>query len=257
MSASSGDAISAIQSNSAAAFIPEIPRVYDRFTEIVALAKERFDGELGGKLLLYGQLDAEGAAVALAANIAGTASLGVDADAERLRQGIRHGWCDFVVNHLDEALRILKNEVRKKQPVSVCVEGDLAKTLREAVERGLQPDLLALGDMDSADLRTLMERGAVVMKNVATTTVHGGVTWTAESAGALWLPKADLVAAESIPTRDERLRWLKQAPRYLGRTMSKSHYLRMSDEEAEDFQARLTEAVASGAIGTAITIQRQ
>src|SRR5271155_5872297 len=109
-----------------------------------SLANERFQGELGGKLLLFGRLDADGAAVALAANISGAATLGVDADSERLRQGIRRGFCDFVVNNLDEALRILKNEIRKKRPVSVCLEGDLVATLQEAVERGLQPDLLAL-----------------------------------------------------------------------------------------------------------------
>ena len=67
-----------------------------------------------------------------------------------------------MVNNLDEALRILKNEVRKKQPVSVCLEGDLAATLHEAVERGLQPDLLALpGTTDAVE--TLIQRGAIVI----------------------------------------------------------------------------------------------
>ncbi len=260
MSASPGNAISSTQLNSPVALIPEVARVYDRFAVIVELAKDSFQGELGGKLLLYGQLDAEGAAVALAANIAGAASLGVDADADRLRQGIRHGSCDFVVNHLDEAVRILKNEVRKKQPVSVCLEGDLAKILHEAVERGLQPDLLAIrveeGSQDSAELRVLVERGAIVLTSGAARTRHAEVTWTAESAAAMWLPKADLLAAEVLPAGDERLRWLKLAPRYLGRAMASRRYLRMSDEEAEKFQASVTAAVASGAIETAITIQR-
>src|SRR5271170_6250727 len=162
MSASPGNAISSTQLSSASPLIPELPHVYDRFAEIVALAKDRFDGELGGKLLLYGQLNAEGAAVALAANIAGAATLGVDADAERLRHGIRNGMCDFVVNHLDEALRIVKNEVRKKQPVSVCLDGDLIATLTEAVERGLQPDMVAFGEQ-SAAIETLIERGAIAL----------------------------------------------------------------------------------------------
>jgi urocanate hydratase len=261
MSAFPGDVVSLPQLHSAAALIPEVPHVYDRFAEIVALAKDRFDGELGGKLLLYGQLNAEGAAVALAANIAGAATLGVDADAERLRHGIRNGMCDFVVNHLDEALRILKNEVRKKQPVSVCLEGDFAEILHEAVERGLQPDLLAVrveeGSQDDAELRVLVERGAIVLNNAEAKTSFAEVTWTAESAAAMWLPKADLLAAEVLPGGDERSRWLKLAPRYLGRAMANRRYLRMSDEELADFQTRVTAAVASGAIGTAITIQRQ
>jgi urocanate hydratase len=113
------------------------------FSTLSAMAKEHFQGELGGKLLLYRQLNPQGSAVALAGNIAGAATLGIDDDIERLKQGVRHGFCDFLVNNLDESLRILKNEIRKKQPVSVCLQADFAAMLCEIVDRGVQPDLLA------------------------------------------------------------------------------------------------------------------
>jgi len=257
MSVSLGNEIPAAKSDSPVAVVPCAAEVYGRFSELIALAKERFDGELGGKLLLYGQLDAYGAAVALAANIAGAATLGIDADSERLRQGIRHGFCDFVVNHLDEAVRILKNEVRKKQPVSVCLEGDLAAALAEAVERGLQPDLLAFVEQSDA-AETLIGRGAIPLGRDSDPEMQSEeVTWSAETASALWLPKVDALAAQVVPAGDERSRWLKLAPRYLGRAMAGRHYLQMSAEEADRLEKLVSEATASGAIAARITIERR
>jgi len=197
-----------------------------------------------------------GAALALAANIAGAASLGVDADSEWLRHGIRHGFCDFLVNSLNEARRILKNEVRKKQPVSVCLEGDLAATLVEAVERGLQPDLLVVTEK-SAAIKTLIQRGAIALdQGPRPETQSEEITWTAESAAALWRPKVDALAAQVL-SAEERSRWLKLAPRYLGRTTAGKHYLQMTAAEADQFAALASDAMASGTIGTTITIQRQ
>ena len=63
--------------------------------------------------------NADGIAAVIAASVAGAASLCVDADADGLRQGLRSGFIDFVVGNLDEALRILKNELRRGLPVSV------------------------------------------------------------------------------------------------------------------------------------------
>jgi urocanate hydratase len=257
MSAPLGNDVSASPLDPPASLVLKIPDVYALFSRLIVLAKEHFSGELGGRLLLCGQLGAEGAAVALGANIAGAATLGVDADADRLRQGIRHGFCDFVVNSLDEALRILKNEIRKKQPVSVCLAADLVTILREAVERGLQPDLLDLTDRSDA-VEILLQRGAIpVDKCFRPEPLLKEITWTAESTPALWLPKVDALAAKALPADDARLRWLKLAPRYLGRTMAGKHYLLMSAEEVERFSVSVVEAMASGAIGTKIKIQRQ
>lgn len=257
MGPSLGNELPPTQLLAPASLIPEVADVFAHFCALIALARERFQGELGGKLLLFGQLDAQGAAVALATNIAGGAALGVDADPERLRQGIRHGFCDFVVNNLNEALRILKNEIRKKRPVSVCLEGDLAATLQEAVERGLQPDLLALPGRTDA-VRTLIQRGAIVIAaGLAPDVLPLSITWNAESVPALWLPKVAALAAQILPEGDERLRWLKLAPRYIGRTIAGQHYLQMTVEEADKFTISVADAMESGAIGTKIMIQRQ
>src|SRR5580698_5165161 len=67
----------------------------------------------GGALIVACGLNPQGAALALASNIAGAVCLSVDGDPARLKDALRSGSCDFVVNTLDEALRAMKNEVRK------------------------------------------------------------------------------------------------------------------------------------------------
>ncbi len=48
----------------------------------------------------------------------GAAFLGIDVDPERIKKRLKTGYCDFMVTTLDEALRILKNAVRKKEKMS-------------------------------------------------------------------------------------------------------------------------------------------
>src|SRR5947208_3583525 len=77
--------------------------------------------DLGGRLLYAGELDDDGRALIAAANIAGAASLCATANQEAQKQAVRDGIADFLVTSLDEALRILKNEIRKHAPVAVCI----------------------------------------------------------------------------------------------------------------------------------------
>ena len=78
----------------------------------------------------------------VAANIAGAATLVATADRAAQRQAIRDGVADFLVNSLDEALRILKNQLRKRETVAVCVGLAPEAVEREMKERGVAPDLL-------------------------------------------------------------------------------------------------------------------
>jgi hypothetical protein len=97
---------------------------------------------LGGKLLYCGELNPEGFRLVRAANIAGAASLSASKDPERQKRAIREGVIDFLVTSLDEALRILKNEIRKHQGVAVGIALDPESVEREMIERGVVPDLL-------------------------------------------------------------------------------------------------------------------
>ena len=79
---------------------------------------------LAGLLILSLGLNPAGAALSTAANVAGAVSLAIDNNLTRLREVVRTGACDFVVTTLDEAIRAMKNEVRKHAPLSVALEAD-------------------------------------------------------------------------------------------------------------------------------------
>ena len=83
-----------------------------------------------------------GGAQPLAATMTGAAFLGIDVDPERIKKRLKTGYCDFMVNTLDEALRILKNAVRKKENVSVGLVGNCADVIPELAARGVVPDIL-------------------------------------------------------------------------------------------------------------------
>ena len=105
-----------------------------RFTALWLLRQQ-----WSGCLVLSCGLGGDGAALALAAHIAGAVCLSIEPDIEALKAASRNGACDFAVNTLDEALRTMKNEVRKGQPLSVGLHGEPAAVLAEILERGLLP----------------------------------------------------------------------------------------------------------------------
>jgi urocanate hydratase len=107
-----------------------------------AAGVKHFGGELGGKLIVSGGMGGMGGAQPLAATMTGAAFLGIDVDAERIKKRLKTGYCDFLVTTLDEALRILKNAVRKKENVSVGLVGNCADIIPELAERGVVPDIL-------------------------------------------------------------------------------------------------------------------
>jgi urocanate hydratase len=63
-------------------------------------------------------------------------------DPERIKRRVKSGYCDMMVTDLDEALRILKNAVRKREAVSVGLVGNCADVIPELARRGVVPDLL-------------------------------------------------------------------------------------------------------------------
>ena len=115
-----------------------------------AAAAQFGTGSLAGRLLLIDGLAEEGDALLIAASIAGAASLMLETRTEAVRHCVRNGIVDFAVTTLDEALRILKNELRKQQPIAVLLEREPASVLAEMVERGAQPDMLRWSCADAA-----------------------------------------------------------------------------------------------------------
>jgi hypothetical protein len=220
--------------------VPELFTIHEKFLLLSGIARERFDGTLAGKLLMREGFDANGVAALVAGSVAGAASLCVDEDGARLRAGLRAGFCDFVVGHLDEALRILKNEVRRALPVSVGLTAEPETCLRAMEERGVQPDLLS---MAGAAAQLFVERGAVLLPELRE---HDGETsllcWSVAAEAGRTMPQIARIAAEALDAgradTPARRRWLETAPRYLGRAFAGRQCVCMTETEAAAFSER-------------------
>jgi urocanate hydratase len=116
--------------------------VQGTFETFSAAGEKHFGGDLAGKLIVSGGMGGMGGAQPLAATMTGAAFLGIDVDPERVKKRLKTGYCDFMVTTLDEALRILKNAVRKKENVSVGLVGNCADVIPELADRGVVPDIL-------------------------------------------------------------------------------------------------------------------
>jgi len=170
--------------------------------------------DLGGRLLYAGELDEDGRALIVAANIAGAASLCATANQPEQKQAVRDGIVDFLVTTLDEALRILKNEIRKRTPVAVCIAAHPADIEAQMAERGVLPDLLRAG---------VIQQESPMHADVAL------VSWTVSAAPQRWMPKLDAFALSCLdPGAGSAHRWLRMAPRYLGR-LAQSFHLVLAD----------------------------
>src|SRR5713101_4294817 len=116
--------------------------VQGTYETFAAAAHKHFEGDLTGRLVVSGGMGGMGGAQPLAATMNGGAYLGVEIDPERIKRRVKTGYCDVMVNDLDEALRILKNAVRKREPASVGLVGNCADVIPELARRGVVPDLL-------------------------------------------------------------------------------------------------------------------
>jgi urocanate hydratase len=112
------------------------------YETFAAAGRKHFAGDLAGKLVATGGMGGMGGAQPLAATMAGAAILCVEVDPERIKRRVKTGYCDVMVNSLDEALRILKNAVRKREAASVGLVGNCADVIPELARRGVVPDLL-------------------------------------------------------------------------------------------------------------------
>ena len=168
----------------------------------------QFDGEfgLGGKLIFAGELDEQSRRLVRAANIAGATSLSATVDVATQKQAIRDGVVDFLVTSLDEAARILKNEIRKRQPVAVCVSANPDAVAAEIARTRHRPDL----HCPSSPI-------AVMPDQPDPTADTGLVARSVSSASARWLPRLDEFALECLDhDAVAARRWIRQGPRYLG-----------------------------------------
>lgn len=208
--------------------------------------------DCGGKLVLCCGSGCAQSGVPTAVSIAGGTTLAIDSDAAAMKSAMRTGYVDFVVNTLDEALRTLKNEIRRKRPLSVGLISSVEATLVEMVERGLQPDLQLIHlstDMNKVmsdpEARILYARGMPqrILSDVVDDLErpyrpmlilnrkrHYEYFFPARDATALG--RIDEALLSALHSEDiARRRWLERVPKYLREARSGGRWIWLNDEE--------------------------
>jgi urocanate hydratase len=245
-------------------FLTQVASSYARLLETPLAHAET---GLGANLFYAGELEAAGRALVVAANIAGAATLVATADPAALKQAVREGVADFAVTTLDEALRILKNQLRKRETVAVCVALPPSEVDHEMNERGVAPDLLRR-DLRH-DLRIPpIHRALVLQQNAeapivpedAATEPDPGKTpaliaWRVDSALPKDLARLDEIALSCLdPEEWKSHRWLRLSPRYLGRLSQGLRLLDADREFSARFIDRVRQSVERGEIAFAVEI---
>ena len=174
---------------------------------------------------------------------------------------MRDGVVDFLVTSCSTRRCVfLKNEIRKRQTVSVSVGLEPAEAVRQLLERGVLPDLLPPGSwsavktgLSEAATQALRDQGAQPIgaqhvnaqdvsaqdvpkqDNCGSESARGVyATWAVDRDAAQWLPRIDARLSQILPDEDVlRHRWLKLAPRYLGRVAQKQHGVGLSVVESK------------------------
>jgi urocanate hydratase len=198
-----------------------------------AAAQHYFNGTLAGKLIVACGLGAVGGAQLLAATLHGAAALGIEPDAARIKQRVKSGYCEIMVNDLDEALRILKNSVRRHEPASVALVGETDKFIPELASRGIVPDLLFPNFRERfAGADALSLPGMVELKSLGSILLDGEivdgdtlsanfadpsvpVTCIALSGSAADIARTDRLLLETFHANEQLQRWLPLAKKHV------------------------------------------
>jgi urocanate hydratase len=112
---------------------------YETFVEA---GRQHYGGDLAGRWILTGGLGGMGGAQPLAATMAGASMLAVECQPSRIERRIETRYLDRWTVSLDEALAIIDESKRTKQPVSVGLLGNAADVFPELVRRGVRPDMV-------------------------------------------------------------------------------------------------------------------
>jgi urocanate hydratase len=112
------------------------------YETFAAIARERFDDSLRGRLVVTAGLGGMGGAQPLAVTMNEGCVLCVEVDVQRIERRIRTGYLDERAGSLDDALARLEIARREGRPLSVGLLGNAAEVMPELVRRGAPVDIV-------------------------------------------------------------------------------------------------------------------
>jgi urocanate hydratase len=97
---------------------------------------------LRGKFVLTAGLGGMGGAQPLAITMNEGVGLIVEVDPERAMRRLEHGYVEYVVNELEEAMTLVEEAIKDNEPRSIGLIGNAADVYPELVQRGITPDVV-------------------------------------------------------------------------------------------------------------------
>ncbi|TFH32745.1 MAG: urocanate hydratase, partial [Anaerolineales bacterium] len=107
-----------------------------------ALAQQRGWPSLKGKFVLSAGLGGMGGAQPLAITMNEGVGLIVEVDPARAMRRLDHGYVDYLVNELEEAMTLVEEALDQGQPRSIGLIGNAADIFPELALRGVTPDIV-------------------------------------------------------------------------------------------------------------------
>ena len=112
------------------------------FETFAEAARQHFNGNLEGKLVVTGGLGGMGGAQPLAATMNGGTFLAAEIDPERVKKRLETKYCDEISYDIDEAIDKALEWKGNNIPKSICVVANIIDLLERLIERNIVPDLL-------------------------------------------------------------------------------------------------------------------
>ncbi len=112
------------------------------FETFAAAGEKHFGGDLTGKWILTGGMGGMGGAQPLAGTLNGATVLCVEIDESRINRRVKTGYCDIKVKELDRAIKLVKDSIKNKEPISIGLVGNCGEIFPEIFRRGLLPSIV-------------------------------------------------------------------------------------------------------------------
>lgn len=113
------------------------------YLSFVEAGKKLFGSpDLTGKFILTGGMGGMSGAQPLAGKMAKAVILVIEVDKKRIERKINEGYCDYLVENVDDALAKVKELTEKGEPASIGLVGNCADVFQEIHDRGIIPDIV-------------------------------------------------------------------------------------------------------------------
>ena len=112
---------------------------YETFSEA---ARQHFNGDLKGRLILTAGLGGMGGAQPLSVTMNNGVCIAVEIDSTRIQRRLETKYLDMATESLDDALSIARDFIFKGKPISIGLLGNAADIIPEFSERGVVPDIV-------------------------------------------------------------------------------------------------------------------